>query len=104
MTATDQTEGEGGIEEHSAGDGGNILTAGVGDIDVFVLVGSNSAHAHDAVLGLEENFHILRQEVCNQLGHADTQVDHVAVLQETGSTLGNNGFYISHQFLPPLTI
>ena len=96
VAATDQAEGEGGVKEHSTGNGGNILTAGVGNIDILVFIGGNSAHTHNAVFGLEEYFYILRQEVGNHLGHTDTQVDHVAILQEAGCTLCNDRLYISH--------
>ena len=96
VTAADQTEGNGRIEERSTGNHSNILTTGVGTVDIFVLSSGSRAHAHDAVLRLEDNTNVLRQIVGNHLRHTDTQVDNVTILQEASSALRDYNLCVFH--------
>ena len=92
MAAADQAEGDGGVDEAAAVTHSGGGAAGVHHVDgILVLVG-DSAGADDAVLALEGDVHPFRQIVGDQGGQADTQVDHVAVLQLLGHTGGDERF------------
>ena len=96
MTAADQTEGGSGIEEHGAGNGGDVLAASVGHVGVLVFLGSGSAHTHNAVLRLENHMNIFRQIVGDHLGHTDAQVDNITIMQEASSALRNDNLCVFH--------
>ena len=64
--------------------GGGGLAAGVDHVVVPVLGGGGGADADEAVLRLELDFHPVGQIVGHLSGHADAQVDQVAVPEEAG--------------------
>ena len=83
------------------------LSAGVGLIAGVGLLGRGlGSGADDAVLGLENHMHPLRQVGGYQGGQADAQVDHVAVLQLLGDALGNKALDLRlfHYAFPPSTM
>ena len=109
MAAADQAEvgggiGEGAIESHAGGS-----AAGIGHMVrhiVGVALLGVSAGTDDTQLGMDDQLNALGQVAGDHGGQADTQVDHVAVLQFFCTTLGNKAFDLRliHYFFSPSTM
>ena len=107
MAAADKGEGGGGVNVAAALGRLSGRSAGVRLVEGLRLVGSGfGAGADNAVLGLQDDVHALRQVGGNHRGQADAQVDHVAVLQLGGDTLGNKALDLRlfHYSFPPSTM
>src|SRR5690606_15167370 len=81
LPAADHAEAGGGVEDRGAWAEGDGLLAGVDEVGVLLPLVGEGAHAHHAVLGLEGDVHAAREVVGDQGGHADAEVDVVAVAQ-----------------------
>ncbi len=81
VAAADHREGVGRREERGAGNDRDGLLAGVDEVGVDLALRGVGTHAEDAVLGLENDLHALRDEVRDERRHADAEVHVHPVLE-----------------------
>ena len=81
---------------------GDVLGAGVDQMNVLLPLGSQRPVADDPVLRVENDGLVLEVEVGAQGGHADPQVHHPAVLEFHGQPAGHGLSADSHFLHPPL--
>ena len=109
VTAADQAEVGGGVDEAAAESHGGGRTTGIHHVVRIVIVVAflgGLAGGDDTQLSVDDQLHVLGQIVGDQGGQADAQVHDVAVLQLFGAALGDKAFDLAlfHYFLSPSTM
>ena len=81
MSAANHGERIGAGKVARAGEFGDRFLAGVNQVGVFLAFQRVRANAEHAVLGLEHDVDVGRYEIRHQRGHADAEIDVIAVAQ-----------------------
>ena len=89
VTASDHGEGVGAGEIGGARDFGDGLFAGVDEIGIGFPFEGERSHAEHAVFGLEDDFDAFGDEVGDEGGDSDSEVDVVAILEFAGGSHGD---------------
>ena len=76
------------------------------ELVIHAELGIVGAGANDTQLSMDNQLNALGQISGDQGGQANTQIDHVAVLQFLSATLGNKAFDLTliHYFVSPFTM
>ena len=86
LSTADHAEARRRIEIGGTGVHRHDLLAGVDEVGIDLVLGGVGTDAEESVLGLQDEVDIVGQEVRNQGGHADAEVDVAAVFEFLGGT------------------
>lgn len=90
VTTSDHSERLGRIKGGATGEDGDGFLASVDDVHVDFFFGGVGAHTHESVFRVDPDLDLGVQEGRGESGHADAQVDVVALLELFGCTTGDS--------------